>query len=162
MIRPGLSENSTYIESVMEHQFLYLVLSHLWEKHGLVAEVLRADVDNSGYDLLIETKGVVRFIQLKSHSSDKKPGNKSIHLSLAAKTNPCMIILDYAPKTLAVEKYWWWDGTAFSPEGRAHAKKSKRNSESKRDDRKNHVIVKASEFKRVADMAQLVRLLFSV
>jgi hypothetical protein len=52
-------------EAVLEHLFVGDLLRVLWKAGPLRAEVMKAQVDDTGYDLFTEANGVARQIQLK-------------------------------------------------------------------------------------------------
>jgi hypothetical protein len=55
------SEYSSFRENVVEHLFIGRCLQELWKQRVFDAEVLRADVDGAGYDVLIEARGQLRL-----------------------------------------------------------------------------------------------------
>jgi hypothetical protein len=57
-------------ENLIEHVFLGELLRGPWRKNVRDLEVLRPEVDSSGYDLALEFKGVTRHVQLKSSFTD--------------------------------------------------------------------------------------------
>ena len=58
--------HSSYRETLIEHLFLGELMRSLWLQRVTQFEVLRPQVDDSGYDLVIEANRVTRHIQLKS------------------------------------------------------------------------------------------------
>jgi hypothetical protein len=59
-------EKSSFFEKVMEHVFISEVLQETWYGFGKVVEVLRSEVDASGFDVVFECNGVLRHVQLKT------------------------------------------------------------------------------------------------
>jgi hypothetical protein len=57
---------STLRERIVEHVFLGGVLQTLWRTNRFDVDVLRAEFDAGGYDLVIRCGLVVRYIQLKT------------------------------------------------------------------------------------------------
>ena len=53
-------------EKVIEHLFVGDLLRCLWRRGSRDIEVLRAEVDRAGYDLVLESNGVLRQVQLKA------------------------------------------------------------------------------------------------
>jgi hypothetical protein len=50
----------------MEHVFLGELLRECWFRRRLAVEVIRAEVDAAGYDLILEVDGSIRHLQLKA------------------------------------------------------------------------------------------------
>ena len=59
------SRYSSYREMLLEQLFVGEVMRHLWRSGGKRFEILKPQVDNSGYDLVLENGSIVRHIQLK-------------------------------------------------------------------------------------------------
>lgn len=89
MFDPWSPHQSTRREKLMEHVFLGELLRALL-RAGRRCEVLRAETDTSGYDLVIEVDGRLRHVQLKTMRSDGKRRNVDLHLGLAAKPAGCV------------------------------------------------------------------------
>lgn len=58
--------SSSYREMLIEHLFAAAVMRDLWLRGYERLEMLQSQVDNSGYDIVLETSAVVRHIQLKN------------------------------------------------------------------------------------------------
>jgi len=63
---PAQTHHFVLREKLLEHLFLSELLRPLWRQGRRDMEVLRAEVDGAGYDLVVECNGVLRHIQLKS------------------------------------------------------------------------------------------------
>ena len=57
---------SSYREILIEHLLVGEIMRRLWLRGITQFEVLKPQVDDSGYDLVLEANGVVRHVQLKS------------------------------------------------------------------------------------------------
>jgi hypothetical protein len=60
------SLHSSYREMLLEHIFVGEVMRHLWVSGGKRLEILKPQVDDAGYDLVLESDSVVRHIKLKT------------------------------------------------------------------------------------------------
>jgi hypothetical protein len=60
------SLHSSYREILLEHLFVGEVMRHLWVSSGKRLEILKPQVDDAGYDLVLELGKIVRHIQLKT------------------------------------------------------------------------------------------------
>ena len=84
---------SAFREKLLEHVFVAELLQEVWLKNRQTMEVLRSEVDNSGYDLLLDRGGVVRYVQLKSSRSGAKTSRQTVNSKLADKPGGCVIWL---------------------------------------------------------------------
>ena len=65
------SSQSSYQEMLIEHLFTGDLLRTLWPRH---AEVLKPQVDDGGYDLVVEVGSIIRHIQLKTSKPRRENG----------------------------------------------------------------------------------------
>lgn len=89
---PRESAQSWDLENVLEHMFLGELMSESWFARGTPIEVLRAEVDNAGYDLVLECRGVVRHVQLKGGR-----GKIKVNCRLAEKPAGCIVWIQRQP-----------------------------------------------------------------
>src|SRR5271169_991558 len=82
---------SSLREKLLEHVFIGELLKCLWRRGRRDIEVLRAEIDTSGYDLVLECNGVLRYVQLKSSHRDATTRDVNVNLSLAKKPGACVI-----------------------------------------------------------------------
>lgn len=66
------SHQSTFYEQLVEHVFISEVLQEVWYGFGKTIEVLRSEVDTSGYNVIFECDGILRHVQLKTSKADAK------------------------------------------------------------------------------------------
>ena len=60
-------QESSYREQIMEYKFLGLLLPEYWRRNWPDRiEVSKPEVENTGYDLILEARGIVRHVQLNS------------------------------------------------------------------------------------------------
>ena len=95
------SIHSTFYEQLVEHVFISEVLQECWYRHGVRVEVLKAEIDASGYDIVFECNGIMRHIQLKTSKVDGKTAKQNCNIALAEKPSGCMvwIVRDECPDT---------------------------------------------------------------
>lgn len=82
---------SSYREQLVEYVFLADLLQDGWMRRGQRIDVLRADVDGAGYDLVAECQGIVRQIQLKSTVAGGAARGQKIHTDLARHRSGCVV-----------------------------------------------------------------------
>ncbi|MGH2532127.1 MAG: hypothetical protein ACRDJW_07435 [Thermomicrobiales bacterium] len=101
---------SSYREMPLEHLFAGAVMRHLWLSGFGRMELLKSQVDDSGYDLVLEANGIVRHVQLKaSHLGAATPG-VNIHVALVEKPSGCMVWIRFDETTLELGPYLWFGG----------------------------------------------------
>jgi hypothetical protein len=81
---------STFVEQLVEHVFLAELLQEVWYRYKKTVEVLRAEVDASGYDVVLECNGVLRHVQLKTSKPNKNDG-QPVNVALASKPSGCVV-----------------------------------------------------------------------
>jgi len=84
---------SSFYEQLVEHVFVAELLQEAWFRYKQNVEVLRSEVDNSGYDLLLECNQVLRHVQLKTSSADSKTAVQKVNGVLAEKPSGCVVWL---------------------------------------------------------------------
>lgn len=155
--------HSSGLEKVLEHRFIAELTTGLWLQGCRDFEVLRSEVDASGYDLVVEARGVLRHIQLKSMVKGGKKRSVSVNIRLASKPSGCVVWFDYDPSTLALGPFRWF-GTL--PElglpdlGEEVARHTKGDSTGSKNERPGHRVIRRSKFTQVDMIADLVPLLF--
>lgn len=82
---------SNFREKLLEHVFVSEILQEAWINRNKTIEVLRSEVDSSGYDLVLECNGVIRHVQLKSSRKDSNTSRQNINVNLAKKPSGCVI-----------------------------------------------------------------------
>jgi hypothetical protein len=82
---------SSYREQLVEYLFLSELLQDAWLRRHQRIDVLRADVDGAGYDLVAECNGVVRHVQLKSSFVGGSRRSHHIHTALTSHRSGCVV-----------------------------------------------------------------------
>ena len=160
------ADHSSLRESILEHAFLGNLCRELWRRRHYAVEVLRAEVDRAGYDIVVIDDSVARYIQLKSLSTGSTTRSWSVSNLLAQKPGGCVIVICVDRYTLDVEEYLFLGGAPGEPlPDISKAQQSKRvtfDSKGKRPVRKNHRDVSKSRFERVPNMQELAERLFDL
>ncbi|MEQ1495793.1 MAG: hypothetical protein ABL912_08530 [Novosphingobium sp.] len=161
--KTAASTYSTTREMILEHRFLADLTSTLWSDGIFDFSVSHSEVDNSGYDVIIEAGSVTRHIQLKGMQAGGKRSDFDLQLRLQDKPSACAVVLIHDPKTLAIEEYRLFAGAPGDPIpalGEKIAKHSKGDSDGYKAQRPSLRNVPLSRFVPVADIAVLAGLLF--
>jgi hypothetical protein len=98
---------SSYRESLLEHVFAGEVMRVLWLDNVTRIEVLKPQVDDGGYDLVLEARGVVRHVQLKASHRSSSTRKVNVNLGLCEKPSGCVVWLNFDEATLELGPFWW-------------------------------------------------------
>jgi hypothetical protein len=109
------TEKSSYREKLLEHLFVGDLLRHLWKKGVVDAEFLSPEVDDGGYDLVIECNSLMRHIQLKSSFTGSKTSRQKVHLRLSVKPSGCVVWIMFDPRTLKLGPFLWYGNLPGKP-----------------------------------------------
>lgn len=101
----ALSTFSSTREKILEHRFVAELTAELWRRGVFDFAVSHGEVDNSGYDLIVEACGVIRHIQLRAMQSAGKRRDFDLQTRLAAKPSGCAVLMLHHPVTLAIERW---------------------------------------------------------
>lgn len=157
---------SSFQEKTLEHVFVGEVLRRLWVRGVRDAEVLRADVDGAGYDVVIEAGGVVRHIQLKSSFKGARTSGQKINRKLADKPAGCVVWIYFAAETLELGPFGWFGGASNEAlptiSGFKNAKHTKADAQGKKAIRPDIFVVPRGSFTRLPAIDELVGRLFGL
>ncbi|MGC2415417.1 MAG: hypothetical protein WA459_22310 [Stellaceae bacterium] len=91
------------------------LLQSLWRNGVYDTEVLRAEADAGGYDLVLESSGVLRHVQLKSGRRDAKRRQVTINSALMRKPAGCVVWIEFDPKTMTIGPFLWFGSEPHQP-----------------------------------------------
>jgi hypothetical protein len=158
------SIHSSYREMVLEHLFVGEVMRHCWRRGLQHIEMLKSQVDNSGYDIVLETNEIMRHIQLKASHAGAKTAGVNINLQLATKSSGCIVWMFFDPSTLEFSHFLWFgEGPGkrlASLDDFKVGKHSKGNAQGVKADRPNTRYLTRSAFIRLNSIAAVVDKLF--
>ena len=161
----ALSNYSSTREKVLEHKFVAEVSSCLWARGIFDFAVARSEVDQSGYDLIMEVRSVVRHVQLKASHTLGKTRDVGIQLRLAQKPSGCVVWMVHDSRTLAVENLLWFGesaGKALPDPGSKIVKHTKADMQKKKGLRPALREVAKSRFVQVKTWDDLTNRLFAL
>lgn len=93
---------------MLEHVFIGELLRSLWMQGVADVEVLRPEVDASGYDVAIECRDHLRHIQLKTSFINARTQSVTVSMKLAAKPSGCVIWVFFNRDTLQPTTFRWF------------------------------------------------------
>lgn len=156
------THSSSLIAKILEYKLLGDIGTELLLR-GQVLEVLRSDVDAFGHDMVLETGGIVRHIQLKTKVKGGKNAKITCHTDLTLKASGCIIWTTYDPDTYSAVEYACFGGRPGEklPDiGSVVAKRSTHKGNGDRPLRQQHRNVGYGKFEKITDIADLVDWLF--
>ena len=155
---------SSYREILIEHLFVGEIMRRLWLRGIAQFEVLKPQVDDSGYDLVLEANGVVRHVQLKSSFDEAATGQVRASLKLLSKPSACLVWVRFDPKTVRLGPFLWFGSAPGVPipdiTGFKVAKHTRANSMGVKKERPNQRSIPKSRFEMIPDFDALVTKMF--
>lgn len=155
---------SSYREMLLEHLFAGEVMRCVWLSGVKRLEVLKPQVDDGGYDLVLEGNSVVRHIQLKATFRGSKVNRFNVNDALALKPSGCVIVLLFDPGTLELGPFEWFGGRPGErlPDLEAYsaATHTKRNAQGIKGVRQRIKVVPRSAFKDISSIRGIAECLF--
>ncbi len=157
---------SSYREALLEHLLAGEIMRSLWLSGVHRIEVLKPQVDDGGYDLVLEANGIVRHVQLKASHRFSTTAQVNVNLRLAEKPSGCVIWVIFDPNTLSLGPFLWFGGTPGEPlpdlTGLRTGRHTKANAQGIKLERKNMRIIPKGRFDHVVDIDRLLVRLFGV
>jgi hypothetical protein len=155
---------SSYREMLLEHLFAGAVMRHVWLSGVRRLEVLKPQVDDGGYDLVLEGNAIVRHVQLKATMRNAHVGRFKVNTGLALKPSGCVVVLIFDPDTLELGPFLWFGnapGKALpSLQKFSVATHTKPNSAGVKSPRPKIRSVPRSAFQKVPDIPGIAQRLF--
>ncbi len=162
------SHHSSYREALLEHLFVGELQRHLWsrEDEPVLIEVLEPQVDDAGYDLVLECNGVTRHVQLKSSFTGSRTAIQKIHVKLAQKASGCVIWIRFDPETMELGPFLWFGGMPGKPipslDGYKVARHTKGDATGHKAERPNLRVVPKGSFEPLDSIGDVADRLFSL
>jgi hypothetical protein len=160
------TENSSYREKLIEHLFVAELLKLSWLHHGCSLEIAKPEVDNAGYDLIAETSGLVRHIQLKTSVIGGKTASQKVHTRLAEKPSGCVVWVYFNEKTMGLGPFLYFGAEAGKPlptlDNRKVAKHTKGNKDGVKAERPNVRVMPKGSFKEIKSIDEIYAQLFKM
>lgn len=155
--------DSSLREKVLEHLFVGDLFRCFWRKGMRKVELLRAEVDRGGYDLVLEYEGLIRHVQLKSSYNRATTSSQKININLSSKPSGCVIWIKFCPDTMELGPFLWFGNKAGEPLpslGEKVAKHNKANSAGHKAERPNLRVLNKGSFLELKTIDDVVNYLF--
>lgn len=160
------TEHSSYREKLVEHLFVGELLKESWRLDRCDLEVAKPEVDNAGYDLILEAQGVIRHVQLKTSFIGSSTAKQNLHVRLGDKPSGCVVWIYFDERTLALGPFLFFGGQPGKPlpslESAKVAKHTKANLAGQKNERPNIREIRRSEFSPFTSLEGIYVALFGV
>jgi hypothetical protein len=151
---------SSHREALLEHLFAGDVMKHLWKRGDWRLEILKPQVDDSGYDLVLEANAIIRHVQLKASFRGSTVRETSINTALAAKPSGCVVFLWFDKATLDLGPFAFFGAAPGSPLPDISALKIGRHTRGAKRERPAIRTIPLSKFERLDRIDEVVTRLF--
>ncbi len=159
----SLYVDSSLREKIIEYAFVGEILRILWRRGRRDIEVLRAEVDCGGYDLVLHCNGVMRHVQLKSSHREAATSRVTLNLKLAEKTSGCVVWILFDQETLELGPFLWFGGKPgemVADLGTKIAKHTKPNILGKKTERRGLRVVSRGSFTKLNSVTAVIEAMF--
>lgn len=109
------STSSSYREALLEHLLVGELMRALWRRGETGLEVSKPQVDAAGYDLILELRGIIRHVQLKSSHRGAKTRSVNVNLALTKRPSGCVIWTLFDDNTLELSPFLWFGSEPGQP-----------------------------------------------
>ena len=154
------AEYSSLRESILEHALLGALGKELWRRGHFDMEILQAEVDDSGYDIVLEAALITRHIQVKAKIEGGNTASFAISERLTQKPSGCLIVIYVNRDSLETVGYRFYGGVPGDPfpdiSTAKFAKHTKGNALGEKTARKRHRLLRESQCEKVADIKVLL------
>lgn len=159
-------EHSSYREKLIEHLFIGELLKLSWQSEKCDLEVGKPEVDNAGYDAILEANGVVRHVQLKATYLGGKTARQKVHVNLSTKPSGCIVWIYFDEQTLELGPFYFFGGEPGAPlpdisEAKV-ARHTKGDQSGYKSERPNIREINKGAFQHVASINEVYQQLFGV
>ena len=165
-------ENSLFFAQMTEHVFISELLQEAYYRYGKIIEILRPEIDTSGYDIVLECNDFTRHIQLKTSKSTSRTSSQTINSGLSEKPSGCVIwIFREGPHQEDNNQrmqlsYLYFGGKPGkvlpSLENFRIGKHTKANSKGLKGERQSTRVIPKGEFEKIPDTKELLKVLFNL
>lgn len=162
----ALAERSSYVENVLRHAFIAELSSVVWQSNPAGSlQVFNAEVDDSGFDVVLGLGSQVRYVQLKQTHEEKLPPHCSVRLSFAALPGACVVLMSHTIAELHLKAFRFFGAAPEAPMPsieamRASKSPGRRDATGKRKTREHYRNVKCSHFQGPFTAPELLDVLF--
>jgi hypothetical protein len=158
------NEHSSYREKLIEHLFIGELLKLSWLRYDCDLEVSKPEVDNAGYDVILEANRVVRHVQLKASHFESSTSTQKLHIKLGDKLSGCVVWILFNDETLELGPFLFFGNDAGEPllglDQLKPGKHTKANSQGEKAERPNIRVVNKGQFEKLETISDVYQRLF--
>lgn len=164
----ALAQRSSHVENILTHALITSIAQELWQRDPwLDLQVFKAEVDDSGFDLVFGCNGAMRYIQIKQTHLRGNAVKYSLRLDFSKMVGGCAVVIVYNAKTLVIDHCLFFGSTprqAMPPVEHLPMSQSpgRRTADGVRMIRENYRDVPRRSFKGPLNIPQIVDLLFPI
>lgn len=155
---------SSFVEKMTEHVFIAEILQETWINYKKKIEILKAEVDDSGYDIVLACNDKLRFIQLKASDLGGTTKKQLLNINLKNKPSPCIIWIvreeDETTKRYKLS-YLYWDDF-INIKALKVAKHPKPDKNGIKQERPNIREINKRDFEKISTTKDLIKRLFDL
>jgi hypothetical protein len=152
-------------ERIVEHVFVGEAMRRLWQLGVVNVEILRAEFDASGYDLVMCCDSVMRHVQFKVSLVDGTRTQVAINQQLARAPSGCVVWLGVT-EDLEIREYRWFGAEAGRPlpdiTNHATARHTRANAQGIKAERANQRVLPKGAFEKLAGLDEMLQRLFAI
>jgi hypothetical protein len=104
-----IAQNSTFLENVLEHRFIFDVSKSLLFKQKDIVNIMRSEVDAFGFDFVLSAGGRTVYIQMKTRSNIPPSNGYAIADALWTLNNAYVVWMLYNSEDLELISYYCLD-----------------------------------------------------
>ncbi|WP_341353507.1 hypothetical protein [Burkholderia gladioli] len=157
--------HSVLRERIVEHIFVGEAMRRLWQRGVLDVEVLRAEFDAMGYDLVMCCGSVMRHVQLKVSLANGARLGVTINQQLARAPSGCVIWLGVSDD-LEIKEYLWFGAAAGHPLPDLSSYRTGRHTRANalgiKAERANQRVLAKTAFEKLEGFEQVLERLFAI
>ncbi|MDC7223092.1 MAG: hypothetical protein PQJ60_05080, partial [Spirochaetales bacterium] len=135
-----------------------------WLEENCNLEVLKTEVDDSGYDIVLCANKIIRHVQLKSSFIGSKTSRQKIHIELTEKPSGCVIWIFFNKNNLNLGPFYFLGNEPGKQLRRLDefkiAKHTKGNSKGEKLERPNFRVLNKGSFTKYDSFDSLYLALF--
>jgi len=158
------TEHSSFREKLIEHLFIGELLKLSWSSGDCQLEVGKPEVDNAGYDVILEANQIVRHVQLKASYHGGKTSQQKVHVKLAEKPSGCVVWIVFDEDTLELGPFYFFGGAPGNPlpsiEEAKVARHTKGDQDGYKAERPNIRIINKGMFTKYSSIKEVHTALF--
>ena len=158
------STKSSFREKLIEHLFIGKLLMLSWMNKEYSLEISKPEIDNSGYDLIIESLGILRHIQIKTSYLGSSTSRQNVHIALSKKSSGCIIWIYFDEENLQLGPFLFYGGKPGEPlpdiDKLRIARHTKGDADGYKAERPNIRVINKGAFSRFETIEDLYSALF--